>query len=261
MIHRLVSALIPAVLVEDVHLIGEVQSRVGERLRIELPVGYRLVDWRHTPSIGTLRSGQTVILDLIDDTSILLARDWLARALDQCDVWILVRAAGTLSCIMTAFSRTNVHVMLCNLQERTAGCPAAIGDITRSLGRVLPDAMVRYVIAAEPLLGSVRGIVEAICGDLIRVRRPRDVALACHMTLGGIREQSKSLGFSRIEHLIVCVRLIALQQIQIRGGLTNSAATRLFGWNDASNVRKQLGRAKGGSYEAVMHLTSLHQGI
>jgi hypothetical protein len=193
----------------------------------------------------------------MDDTCLILAREWLARALDYCDVWILVRSTGTLSCVMTALSRTNVRVMVCNLQERTAGCPAAIGDIARSLGNVVADDIVQYVIDGEPLLGGIKEIVEAICGDLIGVRRPRDVALACHVTLGKLREQAKGLGFSRIEHLIVCVRLIAFQQVQSRGGLTTSAAKRLVGWNDASNVRKQLGRAKAGSQEGVNHLTSL----
>jgi hypothetical protein len=99
------------------------------------------------------------------------------------------------------------------------------------------------VLEAEPALEPLKALVEALCRDLWSIRRPRDLAFRARIALGALRRQCATLGFFRIEHFIICVRLLAYSELVTSEHLSIRTARELAGFSDPSNMRRHAHRA------------------
>ena len=105
------------------------------------------------------------------------------------------------------------------------------------------DRIADLVLDAEPGLDPLKPLVEAVCRDPWSIRRPRDLALRSRMRLDAVRRQCAELGFKRIEHFIICVRLLAYSELVAKEHLSIRNARALAGFSDPSNMRRHAQRA------------------
>jgi len=63
------------------------------------------------------------------------------------------------------------------------------------------------------------------------------------MTLGALRHQCAQLGFTRVEHFIICVRLLAYSELVATERFPIRTARALAGFGDPSNMRRHARRA------------------
>jgi len=105
------------------------------------------------------------------------------------------------------------------------------------------DRIAALVIDAEPALDRLKPLVAALCLDPWSIRRPRDLAVRCRMSLGRLRRQCADVGFTRVEHFIICVRVLAYSELVASERLPIRIARELVGFNDPSNMRRHAHRA------------------
>jgi transcriptional regulator GlxA family with amidase domain len=67
------------------------------------------------------------------------------------------------------------------------------------------------------------------------------------MSLAAVKRQCVSAGFARVEHCILCIRLLAYQQLVVVEHLPVRTARLLAGFDDPSNMRRHVRRAAGRS--------------
>ena len=101
--------------------------------------------------------------------------------------------------------------------------------------------------SAEPALRSLRSLVEAVCTDPWSIRRPHHLAIRCRMSLAAVKRQCVSAGFARVEHCILCIRLLAYEQLVVVEHMPARRARLLAGFDDPSNMRRHVRRAAGRS--------------
>ncbi|HEY3221441.1 MAG TPA: hypothetical protein VGJ80_11965 [Gemmatimonadales bacterium] len=116
------------------------------------------------------------------------------------------------------------------------------------------------VLSAEPALRSVQCLVEAVCLDPWSIRRPRDLAVRTRMSLAALRRQCTQAGFTRIEHFILCVRLLAYHELVATEHLPVRTARGLAGFDDPSNMRRHAHRAalRSPMVERALRPSALH---
>jgi len=116
-------------------------------------------------------------------------------------------------------------------------------------------ALAAMVLAREPTLRPLKSCVEALCESPWQVRRPADLAHHAHAPLGILKRRCHALGFARVEHFILSIRMVAYEQLLAQMRLTPAHARTLVGLtDDASNVRRQVRRAIRGSPGAARAL-------
>ena len=117
------------------------------------------------------------------------------------------------------------------------------------------DRIAELVLDAEPALDPLTPLVRAVCRQPWAIRRPRDLAVRSRMTLGALRRECAQLGFRRVEHFIICVRLLAYRELVATERLPIRTARELAGFSDPSNMRRHARRAAQHSpiIERVLH--------
>src|SRR5258708_23964927 len=102
-------------------------------------------------------------------------------------------------------------------------------------------AIAAMVLDREPTLRTVKPYVAALCEAPWQVRRPVALAHHAHTTLGVLKRRCHAIGFARVEHFILSVRMVAYEQLLAQMRLTPAQARTLVGLtDDASNVRRQV---------------------
>ena len=89
------------------------------------------------------------------------------------------------------------------------------------------------------------------------VCRNEELRLLAYVFADGLKRTLAHLGFHLVEHFIVCVRMVAFEQLMARQRLPLVVARRLVGIGDPTNARRQLKRARKRSGEAFLKLKSL----
>jgi hypothetical protein len=139
----------------------------------------------------------------------------------------------------------------CSTSERFGKLVAAIeAEMHGPTG----DQIATYVLSREPRFAAVAGLVRIICERPWDTRRPNVLGALTGTGLPALRRAVGELGFRRVEHFIVAVRLIAFEELVSRRLVSSRGARRLVGLIDPSNVSRQLRRARVGSPDAFRDL-------
>jgi hypothetical protein len=185
-----------------------------------------------------VRAGDIVIIDLTDPHQSLEPLR-VHHLLGRATLCLLPGEAPINPQWLDLAAQPDVHVL--------APTSRKTGDTVTEVFRLLKgpsgSKVAELVLRAEPALRPVQDLVEAVCLDPWSVRRPRDLAVRCRKTLATIRRQCTDLGFTRIEHLIICVRLLAQTELVATERLPLSTARTLAGISDPSNMRRHAQRA------------------
>ena len=111
------------------------------------------------------------------------------------------------------------------------------------LGGPSGSELAKLVLAGGAVFRALEPLVEAVCSQPWRIRHPRDLAAAVEVPLTWLRRICCDAGFNRVEHFIVCVRVVAYEQLVVTGRMARSAARRRVGFDDPSNMRRHFSRA------------------
>lgn len=190
--------------------------------------------WRALPRSSAFAAGATVVIDLADPPAHLRPKD-LLPVINRVDLWLVLgsRAVDPAWLEIVQYPRVNV----------TASAAALGTQLADRLRGSSGMRIAELILHEEPLLQPLAAYVRAVCAQPWRIRRPRDLAVLTGESLRQVKARCQTQGFTRVEHFIVCVRAIGLEQITRHLGLTVAAARKLVGFQDPSNMRRHLGRA------------------
>lgn len=225
-----------------VHVVCDMRSDLGHVLRVGLFNAAHVVIWTTPPQASRLAERDLLVLDLLDlPEAYVLEASVVAHRVDTILVygddpvdprWVELLSQGVVTAVRVP-SRDHRHWF-----------DSVIGVV---MGRILgPSAafITSMVIDREPGLEALEDYVRAVCMEPWMIRRPRDLARQCGATVGAVRLRCVALGFNRIEHFILCVRMVAYEQLVAKGQIAHAAARRVVGLgDDRSNLRRHLNRA------------------
>ncbi|HXF95254.1 MAG TPA: efflux RND transporter periplasmic adaptor subunit [Gemmatimonadales bacterium] len=206
--------------------------------------------------MSEIAAADTIVADLADFPCA-VDLDRLRGLVDRCELWLVVEDTAVYSEFLKLLAHPPVQIVTCATAERTEGYSRLAKALTARLRGSPTQELADLVLAKEPLLRALKPLVRAVCTEPRDIRRPRDLARACGLPLVALKKRVAEFGFSRVEQFIVCIRLIAYEQAVAQHRLHANIARRLVGIRDPSNFRRQLGRARRGSPEALRRLKSV----
>ena len=209
--------------------------------------------WAAVPSIAAIRTGDLVVIDLVDGGRAL--QPAVAARLSTRGRMYLVTGTNPIAPEWLEISgHERVQVLRC------PGCPTSerfiklVAAIEAEMNGPAGDQIATYVLNREPRFAAVADIVRVICARPWETRRPVALAALAATGLPRLRRAVGELGFRRVEHFIVAVRLIAFEEVVSRHRVPSRRARRMVGLIDRANVSRQLQRARAGSPGAFRDL-------
>lgn len=221
------------------HILGQ-DDRLIAMLRESLRSAIQIRHWVAIPPVHEVHVGDTFVIDLTNHQPPVETRslDALLRRATLC----LLPGDSPISAQWLDFaSQPDVHVLAGRTGEERG--TRLLSFLQGPSGTYIAD----LVLSAEPALESLRPLVEAVCIDPWLIRRPRQLAVRCRMSLGAVKRQCAWAGFARVEHLILCIRVLAYEQLLVVEHLPVRTARLLAGFDDPSNMRRHVRRAAGRS--------------
>lgn len=205
-------------------------------------------DWAAAPPAHEVRTGDVVVVDLTYPQPPVEVRSLLAL-LGRATLCLVPSDSPISPNWLDIASQPGVHVLRGRTGDET------VTQVLRMVQGPSGGRIADLVLSAEPLLCSVKSLVEAVCVDPWSIRRPRDLALRCRMSLAALKRQCVSVGFARVEHCILCIRLLAYEQLVVVEHLPVRTARVLAGFGDPSNMRRHAHRAalRSPMIEHVLH--------
>lgn len=232
-----------------IHVVTTSQSRLETTLRTTLWNEVRVSLVHTSADLCHLRNGGPVVVDLIDLPR--WVRPDLLRPRADPRTWLLVVPFGMVDAGWLEYAGTATVVR----------CPPGdvrpvVRSVREKLQTVPGSRIAALVLEREPSLRAVDDLVAAICTHPWQVRRPKDLSRLSHRTPGRVKLACRALGFSRVEHFILAVRIVALEQLASWAGLSLKTARWHVGILDPSNARRQLHRAQRQSMAVFGRLTA-----
>lgn len=227
-----------------VHLLGSDVSAYATLCRaLKAKVDAR--HWTAAPSAQEVWPGDVVVVDLTNPHTAVEPRR--VQSLVGCATLCLLPGNAPINPLWLDFaSQPGVQVLTASWRDQ----------LLRLLQGPGGDRIAELVLDAEPALGPLKPLVTAVCRDPWSIRRPRDLAVRARMSLAAVRRQCSRLGFPRIEHFILCVRLLACHELVAMEHLPLRTARGLSGIDDPSNMRRHARRA---ALRSPMVERALHQ--
>jgi hypothetical protein len=210
--------------------------------------------WAAAPPVHEVRPGDLVVVDLSDPHPPVEPRA-LQPLLGRAALCLIPGNAPISPHWLDLAARPDVHVLGVSPGEGQTG-DTRVTDLLRLVQGPSGNRVADLVLSAEPTLRAVQSLVEAVCLDPWSIRRPRDLAMRTRTSLAAVRRQCMEMGFKRIEHFILCVRLLAYSQLVATEQLPIRIARCLAGLGDPSNMRRHAHRA---ALHSPMVERALHQ--
>jgi len=190
--------------IPTVHLLGSIGSAAAVSVRV-LRARVRTRLWASVPPKHELLPGDLVVVDLNDRGATVEPR-LLQPLLERATLCLIPGDVAVSPQWLELAAQPRVHVL--SMSARRTG-DVTVAELLRLIQGPSGGRVAELVFETEPALRFVQPLVEAVCNDPWSIRRPRDLALRTRMTLDVVRRQCVDLGFNRIEHFIICVRLLA----------------------------------------------------
>jgi hypothetical protein len=239
-----------------VHVIVQARGGLLRALTRALQGLVQVRHWRAMPNAERVAATDVLVVDLADLPEGVTAAD-LAPMLERATCWLVPGAKPVETSWLAMSGQPAVRVAPCDTAARAKGFEPVVGALHEQFTRQTGRLLAKLVLEHEPVFRPAEQLVELVCHHPWRVRRPKDLALLTGQRLSRLKAVLAELGFHRVEHFIVCVRMVAFEQLMSRERLPLSVARRLVGIGDPTNARRQLRRARKSSGEAFLKLKSL----
>lgn len=234
------------------HVVTGDRSPLGRAVKATIPPNVLLSIFRDAGLSKGVEHGDLVIVDLTD-SSTRISQVSLTNLIGSAETWLV--ASDDLSSIALAALRPS-HVRVFTVHPGNLdGYRELMDKLSYRLSDVEEGAMLAMaLIRRDGALGRVADLVTTICARPKDVRRPRDLSRMSGRELRDVRSLLVSLGFSRTEHFIIAVKMLALEQLIGLWDVPPSKARVLLGLEDSTNSRRQLRRAARGSPTVIARL-------
>ena len=220
-------------------------------LRAALAGRARLRVWDRVPPPGECAIGDLLVIDL-EDVGAHPPSSKTAASLQRARVILVFGEHSLDPWWAEAMRDPAISAVRLSGSERRRSVRSVVTLVLQELRGPHPEAVTELVLAREPTLRPLSACVAAVCEHPWDVRRPADLAARVHLSLKVLRHHCRALGFSRVEHFILCVRMVGYEQLVVRARVTPKLARRLVGLTDDwSNLRRQLERATRASPAAA----------
>jgi hypothetical protein len=239
-----------------VHVIARDRAQLFHTLSADLAGLVQLRFSEGVPTGERVEATDLLVVDLVDLPDPFVPEGF-APLLERATLWLVTGDAPVHPAWVELASKTGARVVACSAAERAAGFGPVVQALQEELSRQTGRRLARLVLEHEPVFRAVETLVELVCQHPWRVRRPRDLALLTGIRISRLKVTCAALGFHRVEHFIVCVRMVAFEQLLARQRLPLAVARRIVGIGDPTNARRQLKRARTRSGEAFQKLKSL----
>jgi len=237
-----------------VHLVCDPHSDLVAAVRAVLVGHARLRRWDRVPPPDECAAGDILVIDL-EDAGARPPTANGAASLQRARVVLVLGERALDPWWAEAMRDPAVSAVRLSSGERTRGFRPVVTLVLNELRGPSPEVVTELILDREPDLHSLAACVRAVCEDPWGIRRPLDLATRTQLSLRFIRHRCRVLGFSRVEHFILCVRMVGFEQLVARARVTLMTARRMVGLtNDFSNLRRQLDRALSASPAAARYL-------
>lgn len=209
--------------------------------------------WTSVPAVSALQPGHCLVIDLLDGGRLVQASA-VARLLSRAQVFLVTGTTSVAPEWLELARQEAIRIVRCpgcSASERFVKLVAAIEAET--CGPTGAEVAAQ-VLKREARFAPVADVVKIICERPWEIRRPTELVGLATTVLPALKRSIGELGFRRIEHFIVAVRLIAFEELVGRRHVPPSTARRLVGLIDPANVSRQLRRARVGSPAAFRDL-------
>jgi hypothetical protein len=216
--------------------------------------------WGGVPPLREVRAGDVLVVDLRDppryaDLSSL--ESCLAKGAGVC----LVIGDSLIAPAWVEIARLpGVRILHCSLHDGQRCHSAVVAELLERVRGPTGERITTLVLQSESVLLPVEWLVQAICVDPWRIRRPRDLANRCAISMPELRRRCAAIGFTRVEHFMIYVRLVVYEQLVAVDRLPPATARLRAGFLDPSNMRRHARRAARRSLPVARVLDSLPAG-
>jgi len=210
--------------------------------------------WGATPHASAVKPGDFLVVDLLDGGPT-IQPPVLLPMLSRCKAVLVTGQKAVAPEWLALVQRGCVSLVRCDREEPSKGMEQCIAVVEREARGLPGEGLAILVLKRAPSLGCVDTCVKAICEHPWDTRHPTQLGQLCGIGLTALKRRCHELGFRRVEHFIIAVRLIALQVVQ-EYGFSFAAARRLVGLLDSSNTLRQVKRAAAGSPMAFDRVAS-----
>lgn len=209
--------------------------------------------WTSVPAIAAIRAGDLLVIDLLDGGR-LLEPNAVARASVRARTILVPGTSAIAPEWLEASRNERVHVARCPGCASRERFVKVIAAIESEMSGPTGAEIANHVLSRDVRFAAVAGVVRVICEQPWETRRPAALAVLAGVGLPTLKRTIGELGFRRVEHFIVAVRLIAFEDLVSQQRMSPQRARRTVGLIDPSNVSRQLRRARAGSPEAFRGL-------
>lgn len=239
-----------------IHIVSRERNGLYRALARDLAGLMHLRLWDSAPAPDRVDATDLILVDLVDLPSP-ISTDGFLPLLDHATLWLVTGESSVDPAWVDLASRSATRVVACGAADREAGFLPVVTMLQNEFARQTGRRLARLVLEHEPVFRSVEPLVELVCQHPWRVRRPKDLAMLTGQRIEQLKQAVGRIGFHRVEHFIVTVRMVGFEQLMARQHLPLPVARRLVGIGDPSNTRRQLRRARSKSGEAFLKLKSL----
>lgn len=233
-----------------IHVISA--TRTGPAFAIDSLLGPRARVVRHStwPAQGAFGGTDLVVLDLDDLPAVPVTFPLTTVQLwpRKVSVYLVAGEKAVAPGWLGIALQSGVQLINCSREERSKGFKPLVTRLVGHLDGPSAVDLTASILRHEPRLASAEVMILSICASPWQVRRPVDLARATGWSVLLVKRMCRALGFTRIEHFITQVRMLALEAV-VGGGsrVPLPLARNLVGITDPSNLRKQAKRAHRGS--------------
>lgn len=240
-----------------VHIVAGWQGGIYATLHLALGSTSDIRRWTAVPPAHAVRPGDLLVVDLNDAAPSTNPRR-LQVLLGRAALYLIPGDAPIAPSWLELASQPDVHVLPSNSAHGRRGDAAVVGEVLRLMQGPSDAGIGDLVLRAEPGLRVLESLVHVVCLGPWYIRRPRDLARRSGISPAELKRRCARVGFARVEHFIICVRLVAYEQLVAVHRLPIGTARLLAGFGDSSNMRRHAKRAAQRSPPVARVLESLH---
>lgn len=239
-----------------VHVVADGHGALAPLLRKGLAETATVRTWQGCPT-ASLVAPTDCVLVVLDDTPAELAPQAANALLGRASLILVAGTKPVAPRWLEVAARPGVTVVTTSSAALGSQSAIILSEVSARIRGPTGDELAALVLAREPVFQRAPHLVRAICLQTWHIRRPRDLASATGLHPNMIRRQCWTAGFERVEHFIVCVRVVAYEQLVLEARMPRASARVRAGFADCSNMRRHLSRALRRSPRAAEAMQSL----
>jgi hypothetical protein len=242
----------------SLHVLAGCRAGLCSALSIAFGPFAHVKPWGVVPSFRAVRAGDLIVVHLNDPLPGVEPSSLEVFVSKRATLYLVLSDTLIAPAWVEIASAPEVRVLRCGTSRGRVSYGGVVTELLERVRGPTGERIATLVLRTEPALRPVAPLVEMVCREPWRIRRPSDLAKWCAISLVELRRRCAEVGFARVEHFIICVRLVAYQQLVGAVPFPAATARLLAGFTDSSNLRRHTRRAARRSLPVAHVPESLH---